>query len=239
MLLENLSWEETQEYLARDSRIILPIGATEQHGRHLGLGCDYILAEAIASEIGMRTNVAVAPALAYGMSHHHLAFSGTISLSPATLESVLQDIFGSLYRHGFRRLLIVNGHGGNIAALNSALADVTLELNDLRAKIFQWWTAEEILKMVDAAAGPQHGTHASTHETSFLMAVRADAVKRDRIAHRDSPVTPSSEFISAGEFVDHFPDGVMGLEPSHSTAELGERILEASIAIGVREIETW
>lgn len=239
MLLANISWEETQEYLERDNRIILPLGATEQHGRHLGLGCDYILAEAIAGETGKRTSVMVAPAFPFGMSHHHLAFSGTISLSPTTLISVLEDFFGSLYRHGFRRFLIVNGHGGNLPALNSALANVTLELSDLRAKVFQWWTTQEILDLVDATAGPQRGTHASTHETSFLMAVRPEAVKVDRIAHRDSPVLPSQDFVGAAEFALKYPDGVMGLDPGKSTVGLGEQILEASVGICVREVETW
>ena len=239
MLLANLSWEETREYLAQDDRIIFPIGATEQHGRHLGLGCDYILAEAIANETGARANVVVAPALAFGMSHHHLEFRGTLSLSPSTLTSVLEDLFGSLYRHGFRRVLVVNGHGGNSPSLSSALASVTTDLRDLRVKTFQWWTAPEILKMVEATVGVQQGTHASNHETAFLMAVRADAVKRERIAKRDAPVIPSYEFTSAGLFAEKYPDGVMGLDPTPATRELGEKIFDASVAICQDETEKW
>ena len=113
-LLAEMSWEEVKEYLARDDRVILPLGSTEEHGRHLGLGTDSIEAEAIARGAGEATGVIVAPTLNYGMALMQMAFPGTIALRPTTLIAVLDDVFRSLYRHGFRRVLIVNGHGGNV-----------------------------------------------------------------------------------------------------------------------------
>jgi creatinine amidohydrolase len=239
MELSNISWEQCAEYLARDNRIILPIGATEQHGRHLGLGTDYLIAQEIARRIGEHTNTLVAPTLNYGMSHFHLEFAGTISLSPTTLSAVLEDIFQSLYRHGFRRVLVVNGHGGNQPSIHSAASIVQNQLPDLRVKFSQWWLAPEILRMVDETLGAQRGTHASNHETALMRAVAPDAVHTTRIAKRDAPVVPENGFDSPTRFREKFPDGVMGLDPSAATTELGERILEKSVALGILEMENW
>ena len=193
-LLAEMSWEEVKEYLENDDRVILPLGATEEHGRHLGLGTDHIEAEAIAYGVGERTNVAVAPTLNYGMSHMLLKFPGTVSLRPTTLIAVLEDLFRSLYRHGFRRVLVVNGHGGNTAALSSALHLVTDDLPDLRAKTFEWWTDAESYRVVTDMLGPQVGSHASPGETAFMLAVRPSAVKLNRLTGRETPVVPVRDY---------------------------------------------
>lgn len=239
MLLADLSWEQVREYIERDDRLILPMGAVEQHGRQIGIGCDYLIAEKIAQETGARTDVAVAPALAYGMSLHHMKFAGTMSLRPVTLTLVVEDLMRSLYKHGFRRLLIVNGHGGNTAAIDSALSVVTNELTGLRVKTFEWWKEPEILQMVDDMAGPQRGTHASPAETAFMMVTRSEGVHMERAAKRDTPYGRSREFLSAERFVSNFPDGVMGLDPSAATSELGSRLLEKSVEFCRHEIVNW
>lgn len=239
MLLAKHSWEQISEYLARDNRLILPIGATEQHGRHLGVGADYLIAQAIAERIGAQTNVLVAPTFAYGMSHAHLEFAGTISLSPNTLSAVLQDIFQSLYRHGFRRVLIVNGHGGNTPSISSASSIVQNQFPDLRVKTFQWWVEPEIVRLVDETLGAQRGTHASNHETAFMLAVAPEGVHPTRIAARDAPVVPSREIDSPTRFRAKYPDGVMGLAPLQADAALGQKLLEASVSLGVLEVEQF
>lgn len=232
-------WEQIADYLAHDPRVILPLGATEQHGRHLGVGADYLIAERIAHEIGEHTHVLVAPPLAYGMSHLHLEFAGTISLSPTTLSAVLQDILQSLYRHGFRRVLIVNGHGGNQPSIQSAAALIQSNHPDLRVKAFQWWLEPEIVRIVDETLGAQQGTHASNHETAFMHAVAPDGVHTTRIASRDAPVVPSREIDSPTRFRERYPDGVMGLAPFGADAALGEKLLQASVALGIQEVEQW
>jgi creatinine amidohydrolase len=239
MLLADMSWDEAQEYLGRENRLILPMGATEQHGRHLGLGCDFQIAEKVAALAGEQANVAVAPTLTYGMSLHHMKFAGTLSLRPATLIAVLEDVLRTAYAHGFRRVLIVNGHGGNTAALDSALAVVANEATDLRVKVFEWWKEPEILKMADEIAGPQRGTHSSPIETAFMMVARPNAVKMERAPKRDAPVERSREFLSASLFAAQYPDGVMGLDPAGGTLELGSRLLEKSVETCVHEIATW
>lgn len=239
MQYANQSWEQIAEYLAHDNRVILPIGATEQHGRHLGVGADFLIAQAIAEQIGAQTRVLVAPTLAYGMSHQHMEFSGTLSLSPTTLSAVLQDLLHSLYRHGFRRVLVVNGHGGNQPSVQSAAAIVQTQFPDLRVKTFQWWLEPDIVKIVDDALGKQQGTHASNHETAFMHAVAPDGVHPTRLAPRDAPVVPSRELDSPTRFREKYPDGVMGLAPFRADAALGEKLLQASVALGVLEVEQW
>ncbi len=237
--LAEMSWEEVKDYLERDNRVVLPLGATEEHGRHLGLGTDFIEAEAIARGVGEQANVAVAPTLNYGMSHALLGFPGTLSLRPTTLIAVLEDLFRSLYRHGFRRVLVVNGHGGNTAALSSALHLVADDLPELRAKTFEWWTDAESYRVVIDMLGPQVGSHASPGETAFMLAVRPSAVKLDRLTGGDAPVLPSREFTTARTFAAKYPDGIMGLDPHTATREAGEALLLKSIEICVRELEEW
>ncbi len=238
-LLAEMSWEGVKEYLARDNRAILPLGATEEHGRHLGLGTDFIEAEAIARGAGEKTNVAVVPTLNYGMSHALLGFPGTLSLRPTTLIAVLEDLFRSLYRHGFHRVLVVNGHGGNTAALASALHLVADDLPDLCVKTFEWWTDQESYRVVIDKLGPQVGSHASPGETAFMLAVCPSAVKLDRLTGRDAPVVPSREFTTMRTFAQKYPDGIMGRDPRDATREVGVALLAKSIEICVRELESW
>lgn len=239
MQLSDISWVQCAEYLAHDNRVILPIGATEQHGRHLGLGADYMIADELARRIGEQTNVLVAPTLSYGMSHLHMEFTGTLSLSPATLSAVLGDIFKALYRHGFRRVLVVNGHGGNQPSLQAAAATLQNEFPDLHIKSIQWWLEPNIVGLVDQALGAQQGTHASNHETALMRAVAPHAVHTERIVKRDAPVPALRAFDSPTQFREKFPDGVMGLDPSPATAALGEQILARAVALGISEVEHW
>ena len=237
--LSEMSWEQVKEYLAQDDRVILPLGATEQHGRHLGLGTDAIEAEAIAMRVAETTNVAVAPTLNYGMSHALLNFPGTISLRPTTLIAVIDDVLRALHRHGFRRVLVVNGHGGNTASLTSAVQMVTQDLTDLRIKLFEWWTDQESVKVMIEKLGPQQGTHASPGETAFMLAVRPSAVHLDRLTGHDAPVMPSRELTTVNTFPQKYPDGIMGLDPRKATREAGEAILAKSVEICARELEDW
>ena len=238
-LLDEMSWEQVKHYLENDDRVVVPLGATEEHGRHLGLATDSIEAEAIARGVGARTIVAVAPTLNYGMSHMLLGFPGTLSLRPTTLIAVLEDLLRSLYRHGFRRVFFVNGHGGNTAALNSAVHLVSADLPDLRAKTFEWWTDAESYRVITDLLGPQVGSHASLGETAFMLAVCPNAVMLDRLTGRDAPVQPSRELVTMQAFAARYPDGIMGLDPHKATREAGEALLDKSIDVCVRELESW
>lgn len=237
-LLAEMSWQATEEYLERDNRLILPLGATEEHGPHLGLGTDWLEAEAIARATSAKSGVAAAPTLNYGMSHSLLRFAGTASLRPTTLIAVLEDLFRSFYRHGFRRMLIVNGHGGNEAALASALHLVSDDLK-LQVKTFSWWTDAESYRVVTDRMGPQEGSHASAGETAFMLAVCPNGVDMRRLTGRDAPVKLTREFTNMHRFSEKYPDGIMGLNPQNATREAGQALLDKCVEICTRELDNW
>jgi len=134
-----MNWMQVEEYLLNDDRAILPIGSTEQHS-HLSLSVDSILAERVAVEAAESMKVPVFPVLSYGVTPYFLAFPGTVSLTVATHLAVVRDILDSLAHSGFRRILIVNGHGGNNAVQQLA-QEWLIGRSECRLVFHNWWNA--------------------------------------------------------------------------------------------------
>ena len=135
--LQELTWEEVAGYLAERDTILIPFGTTEQHGPAGPLGLDSYVAIALAEDAARKAGVLAAPPVWYGDSSHHLGFPGTISLRTETLIQVVYDILRSLARHGFRRMLLINGHKWtNLAALTSAARNIReFELPGIRTAV--------------------------------------------------------------------------------------------------------
>src|SRR6185437_15066075 len=112
MRISEMNWMMVEEYLTRDDRAVFPLGCTEQHA-YLSLSVDSILAERLSIEAAEPTGVPVFPVLAYGITPYFRAFPGTVSLRVNNYLAIVRDILGSIADHGFKRILIVNGHGGN------------------------------------------------------------------------------------------------------------------------------
>jgi creatinine amidohydrolase len=120
--MQDLRWQEVDDYLKRDRIALVPVGSTEQHGPAGPLGVDTFVAMTLAEDTAQRTNVLCTPPIWFGDSSHHMAFAGTISVRPQTMLLVIQDVCRSLVRHGFDRIVLINGHkGSNLPSLTSAV----------------------------------------------------------------------------------------------------------------------
>lgn len=142
MRLEDLNWFDVEGYLKEDDRLMLVLGSCEQHG-YLSLLTDVRIPLALADAAGQRTGVLVAPTLNYGCSPYFLGYPGTLSLRISTLLDLVEDIARSAYGHGFRRVLALNGHGGNEPA-KARLYEVVNEFPDLQLRWYAWWHSHSV-----------------------------------------------------------------------------------------------
>lgn len=161
MQIQDMNWGLVEERVKNDDRCVLPIGSVEQHA-YLSLATDVILAERISVQAAEPTGVPVFPCLPYGMASGFAAYPGTVSLKMRTYIAVIEDILDSLYQSGFRRILIVNGHGGN-TPVNPVLSEWLNAHRDASVKLHDWWRAPKTIAKVlqiDPAA-----SHASWMES--------------------------------------------------------------------------
>jgi creatinine amidohydrolase len=144
MLLARMTYTQVREYLNRDDRLIISVGSTEQHGPRGVLGTDFMIAEKIAREAAERLNIICAPAMPYGMSEHHTGFPGTLSIPPGPMVEVYTAILQSAYRSGFRRIVMVNGHGGNTPCMGLAATQAAETYPDILIKISEWFRDPQV-----------------------------------------------------------------------------------------------
>lgn len=142
MRFEDLNWMDVEKYLAQDDRLMLILGACEQHA-YLSLLTDIKIPLALADSASTRTGVLVAPPLNFGISPYFAAYPGTLSLRVSTMIAAVEDIVRSVHAQGFRRILIVNGHGGNSPARNQ-LHEVNNSLPDLKLNWYDWWMSHSV-----------------------------------------------------------------------------------------------
>ncbi|MDA0654341.1 MAG: creatininase family protein [Proteobacteria bacterium] len=238
MQLATCTWAEVESYLGHSTGIVLPIGSTEQHGPNGLIGTDAICADAIARGIGDATGGLVAPVLPVGMAQHHMGFPGTMTLRPSTLLSVFRDCITSLAQHGFRRFYFVNGHGGNIPVVQSAIAEVYGESGDrgLLCELRNWWLRPPVVALARELYGEHEGIHATASEVSLTQHVFPDYIKRVDM----EPAPPAAMFFGDGAaFRRRFPDGRMGSHPGLSRPEHGKRFLDAVVADLAKDYEAF
>jgi creatinine amidohydrolase len=160
MRIAEMNWMQVEERVKRDDRCVLPIGSTEQHA-YLSLCVDMILSEKVAVDACEPIGVPVYPAVPFGLTPYFSDFPGTVTLRVSTYVALMEDILESLYRSGFRRIVVVNGHGGNGPVLG-LFKEWMAKRRDARIKFHEWWKAPktwEKVKAIDPAA-----SHASWME---------------------------------------------------------------------------
>ena len=198
-----MTWMQVEAYLEHDDRCIVPLGSTEQHA-YLSLATDSTLAERVSAEAAEPVGVPVFPVLAYGITPYFMAYPGTVTLSPVTYERVVSELLGSVRRHGFKRILIVNGHGGNSPARPAAEAwaegksGVALRWHD-------WWKAPRTRAAIDAI--DPDASHASWMEGfpwTRIPGVEAPS------GHKDPVDLTDRDELSLARFREIIGDGSFG-----------------------------
>jgi len=195
---------------------VLPVGAIEQHGPHLPLSTDWTQAEAVSSRVAERLDAFLLPGMPYGCSQAHVGFRGSISISLNTLSAVVKDIANDLLDQGFKRILVLNFHGGNLS-----LKLAVRELNAARpeGKVVLSSPFRDLDR--SAILEGDSDAHAGEFETSVMLHLFPDQVGDERVDHVPDR---TEEYFDYAPLKDICPEGVWGLS-SLATADKGERLL--------------
>ena len=241
VLLAEMRWPEVKARIQSNSVAVIPVASTEQHGPHLPLQTDARIvtecavraAELVAEEVP----IVIAPTLTYGFSEHHMDFPGTMSLSMPTYIAVLSELAESLVRGGFRRVLLLNGHGGNCEAIQVAARHVVARHNAVIGAATYWDVAATALAAVNAADVGMVPGHSSGFETACMLALVPRLVDLGAMPSADesSPLPGDSRVTLAGlgtavpGFVTyHPPSGVWG-DPTLLKPERGPVFVDAIV----------
>jgi creatinine amidohydrolase len=222
--LANVSWHEAERMLQEARLVILPLGSTEQHGPHLPMYTDAILAHAIAVEVARRVNAVVLPTLPYGQVWSARDFPGTMSLTPNTFKAIVKDICHSLHRHGVKTVLLLSGHKGNVAPMKVAARELREEI-PVKVLTLSYPKLHEIARGV-AETEPWHGgtIHAGEIETSLVLAVEPGLCQMDKAIVDYPPVPPDYDYTPV-PWPEFTQTGVFG-DARVATAEKGRELLE-------------
>lgn len=220
MNIEHLNWMMVEKYLRKDKRVILIIGACEQHG-YLSLLTDIRIPLAIADAVSQKTGVLVAPPLNFGISTSFLSYPGTISFRTTTLMDAVEDIVRSLYGVGFCKFMILNGHGGNMP-VRGRLHEMMNTLDNLQAIFYSWWMEPNVERVMEKYGVP--GYHGGWME-SFKFTRVIDLPKGEKKAPHPT------RMLNAKENRKTYQDGVYG-----GRFQPNDKILDEIFEVAVADI---
>ncbi len=228
MKLTEMKWPEV-EALSRDTPVVFPIAAQEQHGHHMPLHTDSLLLGEIVNrvEAQMATEILVAPLQWLGNSHHHMDFPGTVSANPRLYLDLLVNEVECLLEHGFKRLVLLNGHGGNIVPGSQAVFELrqkNRKRSDLLFLSTTYWETAKPREQRDDLVQPRMG-HACEWETSMMLAIRPELVGDYRSAPEQSQGTAFPKASRGWTMKDRTQLGHIGA-PSAASADKGLALLE-------------
>jgi creatinine amidohydrolase len=219
---ERLAWRDVEERLRTDCRVVLPLGATEEHG-DLSLCADLNFVTRLTERAGERAGVLVAPPVPFGCSAFAVNFPGTISLRTRTLCLVLEDMIDCLYRQGFRRLVFVTGHGGN-EVITGVLSEAAIDRPHLATYYVNGWRAmTSTIREVEAQLSLPRTEHAAWHEVLPFNVVKPVSTKvYHPTDHPDFPGFP----VNPRTARTHMADGVQGGLSVHDDPDLVSRLFD-------------
>lgn len=251
MVLSDLTAIQLNDF--KEKIILLPLGATEQHGPHLAVATDSDIVTKIATKVEnlLNEDIILCPTLPFGSSHHHLSFGGTISISPLNYTSFLVDIISTIIESGFRRIVLLNGHGGNITPVKQALIvlsdkyDKTVNPNIVLAT---YW---ELAGKAFAGETPMQSpalSHACEYETSLMLHIHPEKVFTDRIVRPQRPA-PNGYIpweddepyrgVTMVKSTPYISDTGCSGEPSLATKEKGEYLFNAAVTSSIDFIKSF
>ncbi len=234
LFLNELTRDDVRD-LAPEATVVLPVASTEQHGPHLPLKTDSALGEAVAVRAAQvaaeSVPVVVAPVLPFGSSHHHLVFCA-LSLKSSTLVAVLNDLADSLGAAGFRRIFLLNAHGGNDEVVRLLAKDLVLRHPVAVAACSYWQVGEEAVRATGALELVRFPGHSGAFETAMMMAVAPELVRAERMPERSAdPPAFSARGIAPGLMVQKAGEweriGGYSDTPTSATPEAGRLMLDA------------
>jgi creatinine amidohydrolase len=237
-MIDNRVWskytrDEAAELIKKDPVVVIPVGSHEQHGPHLTLNTDTDIAFNISKGAMEKVKVScsVIPPIYVGISEHHMNYSGSLTLKPETLRLVVNDIVHSLYRHGVRKVLLVNAHGGNQSILGSTVDWLGSQLEGNYVLVSYWsLVSENMYKITHVKPGA--ADHAGELETALKMYLSPEDVRKDLIVKGEAvgndywkPEAMSNKISTFKAFDSFTKHGHIG-DPTKSTAEMGEKAFE-------------
>lgn len=246
-----LKAREIAELARKDAIVIVPIGATEQHGPHLPVQVDARLAGEVALRaariVAKKEPIVTLPSIWFGMSEHHMRLSGTITLDFDTMFAVIRCVVRSLLQHGFKRIFILNGHGGNTTALENIVGELTIAHQIPLACGTYWDMAQEpIAKILEKQ---KRLLHACEAETSMMLALTPELIDRNELSQMHGPYIGGLSGIEGANpaayrwryISSRSPNGVIG-DAGTASSEKGEKLLAAiaqSFADALMVKEFW
>lgn len=240
-----LTWEEMNEAIASQKLVILPTGSTEQHGRHLPLEVDNFLVESVCLEAGRRAadRILVLPPISYGLNMHHIDFPGTIHIEPETFIAFCLNITKSVAYHGFKKILIVNGHGSNGPLVDLVARKTVLATESICAAVSYFPMAMKAFKEI---RDTEVIAHSDEFETSLYMFLASERVRMSKIGEDNDVMGKYVSSDSTSNYPVRFNDfwgrwtktGVHG-DPTTATKDKGEVIFEAAVSGLIKVVDEW
>ncbi len=233
-MLYKLTRPEIEEYLKRSDVVLFPVGSTEQHGKHMAIDNDAFTTLEISKRVAEKTGVLVAPTMPFGYSVHHMRFAGSITLTFDTLVAVYKEVCLSLIHHGFKKIVIMNGHGGNINAVNQAIRDVRSETGVTVYNVMVFPSEKGFGSDSLSVCKQEGGGHACEMETSIGLKLGQRILMKN--AEKWKPPKGMTEFekkyrdkvATARDFHEITEIGSLG-DPTIASAEKGAEMVNAVV----------